>query len=91
MGGHAGDKIFRDVRVLSLSTGFWSEAACTGPSPPARHSHSALLVAANLMLVWGGCGERGAVLNDAWLLNTSTFRCAQGPRNKHHMLCCRRL
>lgn len=72
-GGHYGTRILGDVRILSLSTGHWSEAKCRGRAPPPRHSHAAALVGGNLMLIWGGCGERGAVLNDAWLLNMSTF------------------
>ena len=72
-GGTNGGRLFGDVRVLSLSTGFWSEARCRGDAPAPRHSHAAAMPAANLMLVWGGCGERGAVLNDAYLLNTISF------------------
>lgn len=74
MGGNNNDKIFGDVRILSLSTGYWSEAKCSGALPPARHSHTAVMLLPNLMLLWGGCGEKGAVMNDAYLLNTSTFR-----------------
>lgn len=72
-GGNHGERILGDVRVLSLSTGYWSEASCRGSAPPPRHSHSAAMVGADLLLVWGGCGERGAVLNDAHLLNTTSF------------------
>lgn len=44
--------------MLSLSTGYWSRPECTGQPPPKRYGHSAVMVAANLMLLFGGCSAQ---------------------------------
>ena len=51
-----------------------SEVQCSGNIPAARHSHSAAMLDSNLLLLWGGCGDKGAVYNDAHILNITTFR-----------------
>ena len=54
-GGTNGAAVFSDVRVLCLASGRWHAPACEGAAPPPRYGHAAALVAANLMLVFGGC------------------------------------
>ena len=54
-GGTNGAAVFSDVRVLCLASGRWQAPACEGTVPPPRYGHAAALVAANLMLVFGGC------------------------------------
>lgn len=54
-GGTNGAAVFSDVRVLCLASGRWHAPACEGAVPPPRYGHAAALVAANLMLVFGGC------------------------------------
>ncbi|BDA44522.1 Acyl-CoA-binding domain-containing protein 4 [Coccomyxa sp. Obi] len=73
-GGLSATSVFNDVHVLSLSTGYWSRPQCIGQPPPKRYGHSAVMVASNLMLVFGGCSAQGAFYNDLYLLNTATFR-----------------
>ncbi|KAK9834309.1 hypothetical protein WJX81_005504 [Elliptochloris bilobata] len=73
-GGTNGAAVFSDVRVLCLTTGRWEAPACEGAVPLPRYGHSAAMVAANLMLVFGGCDGQGAFLNDTYLLNTVTWR-----------------
>ncbi len=57
-GGLGDTAVFGDVHMLSLSTGYWSRPACAGHAPPQRYGHSACMVAANLMLVFGGCNAQ---------------------------------
>ena len=54
-GGTNDAAVFSDVRVLCLASGRWHAPACEGAAPPPRYGHAAALVAANLMLVFGGC------------------------------------
>lgn len=62
-GGLSATSVFNDVHVLSLSTGYWSRPQCIGQPPPKRYSHSAVMVASNLMLVFGGCSAQACPLN----------------------------
>lgn len=57
-GGLSDAAVFSDVHVLSLSTGFWSAARTSGQPPSPRYGHSATMIAANLMLVFGGCNAQ---------------------------------
>jgi len=54
-GGTGGAAVLSDVHALCLRTGRWEARACGGAAPPPRHGHSAAMIAANLMLVFGGC------------------------------------
>lgn len=57
-GGLSATSVYNEVHVLSLSTGYWSRPECTGQPPPKRYGHSAVMVAANLMLLFGGCSAQ---------------------------------
>ena len=72
-GGAHGTHCLADVHVLSLSTGFWSRPACRGTAPNPRANHSAALISATLMLVFGGCSAAGAFMNDVHILDIATF------------------
>ena len=62
-GGLSDSAVYNDVHVLSLSTGYWSRAATSGHSPSPRYGHSATMIAANLMLVFGGCNAQARPLH----------------------------
>ena len=53
----------------------WVCVESRGEPPPARGAHAAALVSAPpRLLVHGGCGEGGAVLDDLWLLSVRQRR-----------------
>ena len=54
-GGLSESAVLSDVYVLSLSSGFWTRKLCMGQAPSMRYGHSAVMIACNLMLVFGGC------------------------------------
>lgn len=54
-GGLSESAVLSDVYVLSLSSGFWTRKQCMGQAPSMRYGHSAVMIACNLMLVFGGC------------------------------------
>ncbi|CAK0737604.1 hypothetical protein CVIRNUC_000940 [Coccomyxa viridis] len=72
-GGLSESAVLSDVYVLSLSSGFWTRKQCMGQAPSMRYGHSAVMIACNLMLVFGGCNGQGAYYNDCHILNTSSF------------------
>lgn len=64
---------FAAVLIPDLNIHCRSRPTCTGQTPPHRHSHSAVIADPGLMLVCGGCGNRGSVLSDAYLLDVRSF------------------
>lgn len=57
-GGLSESAVLNDVYVLSLSSGFWTKKQCMGHAPSMRYGHSAVMIACNLMLVFGGCSAQ---------------------------------
>ena len=57
-GGLSESAVLNDVYVLSLSSGFWARKQCMGHGPCTRYGHSAVMIACNLMLVFGGCSAQ---------------------------------
>ena len=57
-GGLSESAVLNDVSVLSLSSGFWTRKECMGHAPSVRYAHSAVMIACNLMLVFGGCSAQ---------------------------------
>ncbi len=61
-GGLSESSVLNDVFVLSLSSGFWTRKECVGHAPSVRYGHSAVMIACNLMLVFGGCSAQVGLL-----------------------------
>ena len=57
-GGLSESAVLNDVYILSLSSGFWTKKQCMGHAPSMRYGHSAVMIACNLMLVFGGCSAQ---------------------------------
>uniref|UniRef100_A0A7S1LPF3 Galactose oxidase n=1 Tax=Neobodo designis TaxID=312471 RepID=A0A7S1LPF3_NEODS len=64
--------LLNDVAVFDASSSHWAinaKVAESSPVPPARSGHSATAVGSNVV-VFGGMGENGQLLNDLWVLQT---------------------
>eukprot|EP00741_Cyanophora_paradoxa_P001154 tig00000459_g1112.t1 len=70
-----GEGHLSDLYLLPTDTMKWERIAASGPTPPARYGHAAVMVDAKHMLVFGGWGA-GPLLNDAWLLDVESMRWA---------------
>lgn len=70
-GGRNGANVFNTVFVIEPGGAReWHALAVTGPAPPARLAHTAVLDRANRrMLVYGGTDADGSYLADLWSLN----------------------
>ena len=66
-GGHSGTKHLRDLFVLDTSTMTWSQPEQKGQVPPGLRGHSANLIGARTIFVFGGYDGRGRS-NDLYLL-----------------------
>ena len=69
--GGSGPPAFNDTWSFNISTRKWTELQCTGPIPPPRAGHAAVLVD-NVMYVFGGRASGGTKLGDLSALNLSS-------------------
>jgi N-acetylneuraminic acid mutarotase len=65
-----------DLYELELETKEWKKIASDGPS--ARSDHTASLISDHEVLVFGGFSHKSR-LNDAWILNTNTYKWSKAP------------
>ena len=67
-GGHHGQRSLSNIYSLDFTTLTWSKIEPCGNCPPARDSHSAVIINNNDMLIFGGNSSSGK-LNDLWNFN----------------------
>eukprot|EP00948_MAST-09A_sp_MAST-9A-sp1_P002331 g2331.t1 len=84
-GRGAGNVLLSDIMYLDLKSWTWHNVASATHSPPARASHSSVLVD-NKLVYFGGLGTSGSgqsgggggkqekCLNDLWVFDTETFQ-----------------
>jgi hypothetical protein len=77
-GGHDGTAMLSDLHVLDTSSLTWTQAfppkSESNPNvgPSARAGHTATLINGNMLLIFGG-GDGSKILNDVWLLDTTSL------------------
>ncbi len=70
-GGSTNSDALKDTWALDLNTGSWQEFRTSGQGPTPRYAHSANLLAANLILVFGGFDSH-TYFNDLYILDLTT-------------------
>jgi hypothetical protein len=69
--GATSNDALKDTWALDMNTGAWQEFRTTGQGPSGRYAHSANLLAANLILVFGGFDSH-SYFNDLYILDLTT-------------------
>jgi hypothetical protein len=70
-GGLGGTQTFNDTWSFDISTRKWTELQCTGSIPSPRKRHAAVVLG-DVMYVFGGQSQNGAILGDLIALNLSS-------------------
>ena len=86
-GGCGGPHIFNDTWSFNISTQKWTELHCTGPIPPPRAGHAAVLID-DVMYVYGGRTVGRTTLGDLTAFNLSSkyFSCWSSCARSHTMV-----
>ena len=72
-GGYNGNAFFGDIHVFDLATSEWSSPPARGKPPSPRHSHAAVVIADQYILIVGGVGSNGANYDSVHIFDTATL------------------
>lgn len=82
------------LHVFSLSRSEWTQPTCSGPAPPPRTQHAALLVCPHVMMVFGGCSAQGVFFSDVFFLDLRQYTWYKpqllntSPAPRYYHTCC---
>lgn len=63
-----------DVYEYNIATNEWVKLSITEPIPPPRSSHACAYSNAESMIIYGGLGKDGDLLNDLWILDIAELK-----------------